>query len=126
MIYLTLRLLSLISHNANSINGKTLNDDMCMLKLVSLFMISEKSGNGHEEGQCKGPILDDIGFAGPFHFPLYLGILHLVIEMGPFQCALCVYMKTDPGLRRYKINGTCYVAICLLIKWNTSLVSLRQ
>lgn len=40
-------------------------------------MISEKSGNGDEEGKCEGPDHDDIGFASTVHFPFYLGILHL-------------------------------------------------
>lgn len=67
-------------------------------------MISEKSGNGDEEGQCKGPDHDDMWFAGPVHFSFYLGFLHLVIS--EFLGCKC---KRDPSLRRQKINGTSYV-----------------
>ena len=70
-------------------NGKDLNVNMCKLMCVSLFMISEKSGNGDEEGQCKGPDDDDMWFAGAVHFPFYLGILHLVIS----ECLGCKCKK---------------------------------
>lgn len=66
---------------------------------------TEKSGNGHEEGKRKGPDHDDIGFAGAVHFPLYLGILHLVIESNPVN-TLFVHEKDLKLLRRRKINGT--------------------
>ncbi|MCI27284.1 hypothetical protein A2U01_0048482, partial [Trifolium medium] len=39
-----------------------------------------KSGDGDEEDECKGSDHDDMWFAGPVHFPFYLGILHLVIS----------------------------------------------
>ena len=55
-------------------------------------MISEKSGNGHEEGSSTGPDHDDIGFVGTVHFPLYLGFLDLVIETNLVN-ALLVYEK---------------------------------
>jgi hypothetical protein len=76
-------------------NGKSLNVDMCKLKHVSLFTISEKSGDGDEEDECKGSDHDDMWFAGPVHFPFYLGILHLVIS----ECLVCT-CKRDTSLRR--------------------------
>lgn len=56
-------------------------------------MVSEKSGDGHEKGRRKGPGHDDIGFAGLVHFPLYTGILHLAIQMGPVNLCLFVHTK---------------------------------
>ena len=44
-----------------------------------LIKLAGKSGNGEEKGQGKGPDHDDIGFGGPVHFPLYIGILHIII-----------------------------------------------
>jgi len=46
-------------------------------------MLAEKSGNGYEEGECQGSDHDDMWFVGLVHLPIYLSILHLVIEMGP-------------------------------------------
>ena len=54
------------------------------------MMPAEKSVYGHEEGKHEGPDHDDIGFVGPVHFPFYLGILHLVIEMEPVP-AFCTW-----------------------------------
>lgn len=68
-------------------------------------MFAEKSGNGYEEGQCKGSDHDDIGFVGPVHLPLYLSILHLVIEMGPVSVLFVHEKRSNIFLFRFKSNN---------------------
>lgn len=64
------------------------------VKCCFSIMLAEKSGNGYEEGRCKGPDNDDIGLVGTVHLPLYLSLLHLVSEMGPlFVLFVCIWKE---------------------------------
>lgn len=75
------------------------------VKCCSYVMLAEKSGDGYEKGQCKGSDHDDIGFVGPVHLPLYLSILHLVIEMGPVSLLFVHEKRSHFFLLRFKINN---------------------